>query len=424
VNPKILQISAGVTHGGAARIARGLHESLKKHGFISNIATGGFIPQGEDFLPIPKNTFSHPKNTIESILFHACRNLTPYIGRIKGAGFLRNLLYNLAKPSCLIKNIRGVENFENYPGTKDFFDSLTPDIIHCHNLHGKYFDLTILPSLKMKVVLTLHDEWMFTGHCAGTLGCEKWQTGCGNCPHLKIYPPLWRDTSAYNLKQKENIYKQCRLHIVTPSQWLMNRVEKSVLQPASKTVIHNGVDLTIFKPGNKAHARKLTNLPQDAHIILSAAYNLTSNPFKDFATLEKAFFLLAEQQPIILVCLGHTQAPIIKNNSSIIFLDYVHDMEKLAQYYQAADLFIHATKADNFPTTVLESLACGTPVIGTNIGGIPEQITTATGMLYTLGDAQELAEKISFYSTTNRSANTCHNKQFKMHKNALIFKNN
>lgn len=384
--PYILQISAGATHGGASGIALNLFEELGKRGYPTKIATSCHHPDKKNFLYIPRNNYNN----------FLCRHTKKFIGKVKGAGLFTNFLYNLSRPSCLLKNLRGVENFENYPGTRDFFKNLQPfpDIIHAHNLHGRYFDLRMLSQLSSKVPLfiTLHDEWMFTGHCACTLGCTKWKSGCGSCPNLSVYDPLRRDTTRYNLKQKEKIYKNSQLHIVTPSQWLMNKAKQSILAAGIKTskVIHNGIDLALFKPKKS---------PQN-NTLLFVANQIKTNPFKDYKTLEKALFWISENQkftePIKLICLGDTGHTIRKNNLKIIFINYIQNKNKLITYYQTADILIHATNSDNFPTTILEALACGLPVIGTNIGGIPEQITKKTGLLYEHKNYLDLAQKIIF----------------------------
>jgi len=425
----ILQINAGATHGGASGIAVHMFQELAKHGYTSKIATSCNFPSKKNFLYIPPNTYTGATNPWERTFFFLCRQTKKLIGKAKGAGLVTNALYNIARPSCLLKNLRGVENFENYPGTQNFFANLNPfpNIIHCHNLHGLYFDLRILPVLckKVPVIITLHDEWMYTGHCTCTLNCSKWQTGCDNCPNLSMYVPLWRDTSAYNIQQKASIYKQCQFHLITPSQWLMNKAKQSILTPAIKTskIIHNGIDLTLFKPGNQTIARNNLKLPLNAYILLFIANQAIRNPSKDYTTLEKALLWIAQNKdldkPILVLCTDECEKPIKKNNVEINFIGYINGKKTLAKYYQTADLLIHATKNDNFPTTVLESLACGIPVIGSYIGGVPEQINEyaqsnhPTGMLYQQKDYKELASKILFLLTKK-------NIRQEMSKNARI----
>src|SRR6266496_1000308 len=109
-----------------------------------------------------------------------------------------------------------------------------PDIIHAHNLHGGYFNLDALPvlSARANVVLTLHDAWLLSGHCAHSLDCDRWLIGCGECPDLTIHPSIASDTTATNWARRKKIYEQCGFYLATPSRWLMDKVEKSILWPA------------------------------------------------------------------------------------------------------------------------------------------------------------------------------------------------
>src|SRR5439155_11546406 len=112
-----------------------------------------------------------------------------------------------------------------------------PDLVHCHNLHAKYFDLRVLPwlSRQVPVVLTLHDAWMLSGLCCHSFDCERWRTGCGQCPHLTLYPTIYPgipDATHLNWKRKRKIYRRSRLYVATPSRWLMQKVKQSILAPA------------------------------------------------------------------------------------------------------------------------------------------------------------------------------------------------
>ncbi len=105
------------------------------------------------------------------------------------------------------------------------------DIFHLHNLHTEYFDLRMLPKLikRKPVIITLHDEYLYTGHCAGTLGYERWRTGCGECSHLEVYPSVKFDNTNFNWKRKQKIFSKSKLTLVTPSTWLAERVSQSFL---------------------------------------------------------------------------------------------------------------------------------------------------------------------------------------------------
>jgi glycosyltransferase involved in cell wall biosynthesis len=303
----------------------------------------------------------------------------------------------------------GRENFD-FPETWRLLELFPerPDILHCHNLHGGwlsrggYFDLRALPWLSRQVptVMTLHDTWMLAGHCAYTLGCERWKTGCGHCPDLSIYPAISRDATAFNWNHKREIYATGRFHIATPSRWLLRHVEQSMLAPAmvEGRVIPNGVDSLVFSTGSKQQARESLGLPQKEAILLFVANAARSNIFKDYRTVEQSAIRAAagyRRSKITLLVVGEKGEPISFDNGEIRFVTYQRDPKTMARYYQAADVYVHAAKSDTFPNTVLEALACGLPVVATATDGIPEQIDDGrTGFLVPAGDAEAMAHRI------------------------------
>jgi glycosyltransferase involved in cell wall biosynthesis len=248
--------------------------------------------------------------------------------------------------------------------------------------------------------MTLHDTWMLAGHCAYTLGCERWKTGCGHCPDLSIYPAISRDATAFNWSRKREIYAKGRFHIATPSRWLLRQVEQSMLAPAmvEGRVIPNGVDSLVFSTGSKQQARESLGLPQKDAILLFVANAARSNVFKDYRTVEQCAIRTASgyrRAKVILIVVGEKGEPISFDNGEIRFVGYQRDQHTMARYYQAADVYVHAAKSDTFPNTILEALACGLPVVATAIDGIPEQIDDGrTGFLVPRGDAEGMAQRV------------------------------
>jgi glycosyltransferase involved in cell wall biosynthesis len=395
---RILQVSTADFVGGAEGSAWRLFQAYKKMGHNSWLAVGKKLSDDPDVFVIPNerergNWARFWKKTGETIF----PNERPF--RV-----FRNSLQSFpGRPVQLIEKIQGKEDFD-FPGTKKLLSlsSERPDILHCHNLHGKYFDLRELPALcrQLPVILNLRDTWLLSGHCAHSFDCERWKTGCGRCPDLSIYPQIMRDATSFNWQRKKEIFSRCRLFITAPSQWVMDRAEQSILAPSiiGKCVIPNGIDLTIFQPGNQVQARRELGFPENAKIIIFSANGVRSNKFKDFITMRKAIEILSKNikySPIIFLALGENAPDEQCGQATIHFIPYQKDPNIVARYYQAADILIHAARAETFANTVAEAKACGIPVVATATGGIPEQLRDGeTGYLTPPGDPLAFATAI------------------------------
>jgi len=397
---KILQVSPSDISGGAEKIAYDLFEGYRKRGFDSWLAVQNKKTLHQYVLKIPQ--LSDSDAAYKHLLWSWRMKLASYSGQGVGAGRLGDLLDAVVRPAAARQRAQGREDFD-FPGSRQLLQLLParPDVVNLHNLHGTFFDLTYLADLsnQLPVLLTLHDEWLYTGHCAYALGCPKWEYGCGSCPDLLIYPPLKRDGTARNWTRKQAIYASSKLNIVTPSRWLMGKVERSMLTSVKQRVIPNGVDLTTYHPICKSMARRELGLPEDEFILLFVAQLGRRNLFKDYKTIETALSRLdpAEfNKEIIFLALGGLQDQEEKLGSlKIKHLGFQDNPKKVAQYYQAADIYLHAAHSDNFPTTILEALACGTSVVATNVGGISEQIDHGeTGFLVQPRDSDSMAGMI------------------------------
>jgi len=245
-------------------------------------------------------------------------------------------------------------------------------IVHLHNLHGSYFSYAILSSLvkNKKVIWTLHDEQLLTGHCSCTLGCDYWKKGCGNCPFLETYPAIKKDTTKELLAYKTSILKEIQPTIVCPSHWLADRVK--VAFPFLKTikVIPNGVDINVFKPMDKKALRTKLGLPENGFILLFAAELATNNPFKGGAMIEKLIETNTFKDTYFVTIGGET----MKKSENHLPYGYITEQNEMAELYAASDLMLYPTRADNLPLVVLEAMSCGLPVVSTSIGGIKEII--------------------------------------------------
>lgn len=392
----VVQISTQEFGGGAEKIARELHEQAQARGHRSVLAAGAISnSDAEDRISLdPREPRGLWRRTWAALAKAAAKER----GRIRGAARLERgfRFLQMQAPTELERRL-GREPM-GFPQTRRLMEAPAPDLYHAHNLHGDYFDLRLLPELSRRApfLITMHDAWLLSGHCAHSFACERWKTGCGQCPDLSIYPALPRDGTASNWKRKRRIYERSRLFVATPSRWLLDRVEQSMLAPniRSGRVIPNGIDLSIFYPRNRSELRRRLGLPEEAFTPVFAANGIRSNPWKDYAMLREALGLLAEQLDRELICIavGEDSPEERIGRARIRFVPYQRDPQRMAELYSAGDVYLHATRADTFPLVVLEALACGLPAVASRVGGLPEQIREGeTGYTTPPGDAAAMA---------------------------------
>jgi len=275
-----------------------------------------------------------------------------------------------------------------------------PDIIHFHNIHGYYLDLSIakaVDQMGIPVVYTLHDAWLLSGRCAHFLDCWRWKTGCGKCPYPKEYPNTYFDSSAWMWPRKRKLIGEVwKPVIVSPSLWLAKLVAEACDGRCSIEVIPNGIDTTVFHPVDRLKARKDLGLPEDRKIVLFAAAKLSAK----LKGITLFFEALNYAKTDNLMALAVGEAVDIRRwvpqsaGVEVRQLGYVQGAEAMAKVYSVADLYCITSLAETFPTTVLESMACGTPVVGFAVGGIPEQVGEECGQLVAPNDAKALGQAI------------------------------
>ncbi len=397
---RILQVSISDTGGGAERSALYLFRRYRELGHKSWLAVGRRNGHDPDTFAIKAK---HPPAYLvrRGILFFEHR-LIPYSQRSPKVRIWRRLLRSLADGSTnlrgAIDELLGIENFE-FPNTRRLLN-LTPqrpDIVHLHNLHGDYFDLRFLPELsrQVPVILNLRDMWTLTGHCAYPLDCQRWKEGCGSCPYLDVYPAVTRDATHYNRRRKQHIFHNSRLYVTAPTRWLMEQAQASgMFQALEYRVIPNAIDLHTFRPGDRLAARRQLGLPPGVKIILLIAHSV----FKDLETMRQALALLpAYDAPTLFLCAGRAGETQPLGHGEIRYLGRVEDAGQMAALYQAADVYIHAAHNEVFGKTIIESMACGTPVVATAVDGIPELIEEGVnGYLTPARDAAAMASRVQF----------------------------
>jgi glycosyltransferase involved in cell wall biosynthesis len=284
--------------------------------------------------------------------------------------------------------------------TREFVEQIKkikPDIIHLHNIHGYYINIEILfrylKDANIPVVWTLHDCWPITGHCAyfTFVECDKWKTQCFSCPQKKDYPgSFFLDRSKQNHKQKRKLFTSVNdMTIVPVSNWLADIVKQSYLKDYPIRVINNGIDVNVFSPQSGGGIRLKYRLA-DKFVLLGVATEWGRRKgLHDFIELSKT---LKDDEIIVLVGLKEDQIKILPEN--IIGITRTESTQELAEFYSSADVFVNPTWEDNFPTTNLEAMACGTPVITYETGGSPEAIDELTGIVVEQGNIHKLMEAI------------------------------
>lgn len=276
--------------------------------------------------------------------------------------------------------------------TRTFIETIqqiAPDIIHLHNIHGYFLNYPLLFDFLKKwggpVVWTLHDCWPFTGHCAyyDYAACNRWESACHNCPQLRAYPASFLcDRSAHNFEDKRKSFLECQnLTLVPVSEWLKKELNRSFLAGYRAITIHNGVDLNVFKPSLGAKESKT--------ILGVASVWEQRKGLSEFINLRAS---LPTDYRIILI--GLTKKQIKKLPEGIQGISRTENVGQLVDLYSKATVFVNPTLEDNFPTTNLEALACGTPVITYRTGGSPEAVDARTGIVVEKGNIKALTDAI------------------------------
>jgi len=362
---KLLQVNVTVNSGSTGRIAEDIGKVMMRNGHESAIAFG----RGD-----------RPSES----------------RKIRIGGKLN--VYNHVIQTRLLDN----HGFSSVKATKQFLREIKnfqPDVVGLHNLHGYYLHVGILfkylKQHEIPVVWTLHDCWPFTGHCTyfDRVGCEKWKTHCQNCPLTGYYPQSWfMDRSFLNFEDKRTLFTgHPNLTIVTPSRWLKDLVKQSFLNEYRVRVIHNGVDTDVFKPYENIRKKK---------IVLGVASQWSERKgLNDFFKLHKE---LPEEVEVVLIGLKPSQ--IKRLPRGIKGIERTESTEELAKWYSRATVFVNPTYIDNFPTTNIEALACGTPVITYDTGGSPEAVDETTGFVVEQGDLEGVVQSLHTISEKNRES--------------------
>lgn len=368
---KIIQINTSANVGSTGRIAEDIGSVLIKNCHESYIAFGRRMQPSQSKLIRIGNKLDNYMHGMNTLLFDR---------------------HAFASRKASLKLVRHIERIQ-------------PDAIGLHNLHGYYLNIEILfrflKESNIPVLWTLFDCWAFTGHCTyfDDISCLKWKTHCNNCPKYKNYPAsLFTDNSSRNFEDKKALFTSLNnMELVVHSNWLAGLIKQSFLGHLKINVTPTAVDMQVFRPV-ESNLRKKYNL--DNKPILLGCANIWTNRkgFEDFIELNK---LLKQKFNIVMVGLNNQEMK--KIPKSILGLKRTDSLQELVEWYSIADIFVNPTSQDNFPTTNLEAIACGTPVITYDTGGSPEAVDENTGCVVKKGDVAGLAKAVIELNSRNRA---------------------
>ena len=299
-----------------------------------------------------------------------------------------------------------------------YINEFKPDIIHIHELHAYFVNIKVLINYikkkKIPLVWTFHCEYMYTGKCGHALECDRFKLSCGDCPHVRDYPKsLLFDKSAQMLRQKKEMLKDLDFKIITPSKWLADRVEMSFLKEKPISVIHNGIDISVFYPRADINIYEILNIDDEKKIIVSVAHNIMSEAKGGRYIVDLACDDNNRNLQYILVGVEDSNvesdwtktvlynSEVIKysvkcynNGNKVYFVSPIKNKDLMACLYSAADIFLLTSVKETYSLPCAEALCCGTPVIGFK-SGAPETISLPPYSVFVpYGEMEKLKEQI------------------------------
>ncbi len=425
---RIVQVATEDRNGGAVRVPLYLHCEYEKRGHESVIFVGEKYTSENFVKRIPNYEM---RSKWAKLWIDIEKKVNPYL-RFKGGWRIRELIRFIGQPKRQVRIWLGFEDFD-YPGTKILLN-IECDIINCHVLHGfwlsdrGYFDLRILPQLteKFPVVLTLHDMWLFTGHCSHSIDCKRWENGCPKCPDITLPPQIRRDLSHKNWIIKREIYQKSKYWVIAPSQWMGKMAEKSILSYGMQEIriIYNGIALKLFSPPkSKKEAKKKLGFRENFPVIITAGKALRTNRWKGFDIFLEAIKKISDFNATV-IALGGGEGQIQNiGKIKLHLLPFEYDHLKVRDFLKASDIYVQASRAETFPLAILEAKACGAVPIVSNVGGMPEIIEEGTGLIFDLS-SEKLAEALHMLLKNPkllnkmRQATIEHSKKFDIKKQA------
>lgn len=360
---KILQINCVYKNGSTGIITAVIHEALLEAGQESVVCYGR------------RDRHKEP---------HVYKTCSEFAGKLN---HMAAKLWGIPYGGCLLQTNRLLEILRREK----------PDIVHLQCVNGNFVNIYRLISwLKgsgIPTVLTLHAEFMYTANCGSAIDCERWKTGCGNCPQRRQKADSWLlDRTAESFRRMKTAFDGFeKLTVVGVSDWICSRAAQSpILKDTRMITVYNGIDTDTFSPKDPAAARASLGLNGKDKVVLFATSAM------DHVKGGDLFLKLSENMAHcgyrFLVAGADTPEDY---SGSVRFLGHIHSREELAELYSLADVVVSCSRSDNYPTVCLEASACGTPVVGFNVGGVGETVRNGLGAVVSPGDLAAMEAKIS-----------------------------
>ena len=364
--------------GGAEAISRAIYEGLQQYADCNMFFVSGSGPLEEQ-----NRIFANAR----------AKDITDWRYKIRIA-FRKNVFLKLH---------RGELRHEGY-ATRwliRFIKENNIDILHINNIHGAFIGIRDIKELSKycKIVWTLHDLWSMTGHCVHPFECEKWIEGdCNSCPRPWLMCKVKGNVARRSLEDKRKYFTGANITYIAISQWMKNNIEKGILKNEKVQLIHNGIDTSIFREKNRKQIRTSYGFSDEEKVLLFVA-NGVNSLYKGMDVLINALQRLSfdKRNNITLMICGDVEDKSVFESLDgyrIMYTGYIGDNAMMADVYNAADVFVAPSRAETFSLVVVESMACGTPVIGSSAGGIPELISQDTGWIFESGNSVQLADTI------------------------------
>lgn len=401
---KVLFINTNDLYGGAARAAWRIMRGVQKNGVEVQMFVKNRHSQAEDVVSIWQYIPTNP-------LYKACHWV---IEKMRNKWYQYKWHpYNHTKQKMFMSDLRSMSCY-------GALQKLDYDVVHLHWINQRYLDIDELKKIHKPIIWTMHDSWAFTSMCHVPYDCVKYKTHCGACPMLGSSKE--RDYSYEVFEQKMDAFKNLDLHIVTPSRWLAECAKRSTLLGRFPIiVIPNCINTELYMPFGKQDARKALGLDSDKKYLLFGAMHALEDANKGFAYLQEALTHIKEAKVELLVYGANDDMRQYELPISVRSFGYIKDDKIMSLLYNAADVCIVPSLSENLSNTIMESLSCGTPVVGFNIGGNGDMIDhKKNGYLAKEKDSEDLAKGIEWCLKNNQDGVMSRNARKKVLDNYTI----